>query len=124
MRVKKIKIGIKGLGDVLDDFAEAAKAHQRGETVKKRSGIYFENLNTFRKALTQKRLEMLHIIKEKHPASVYELADILGRDIKNVTQDLEHLKEIGLVEIKDTKEKRKRLIPQVNYDTVAVEISI
>ncbi|MFV1951374.1 MAG: ArsR family transcriptional regulator [Nitrospinota bacterium] len=124
MKVKRIKIGIKNLKEVLEDFAETAKSIEKGEKVKKRRGIYFENLDTFRRALTEKRLEILHVIKEKHPSSVYALAKILDRNIKNVTEDLEYLKEIELVEIKRSKEKRKRVIPQVNYDTVAVEIRI
>lgn len=124
MRVKKVKIGIKSLKEVLEDFAETAKTIERGEKVKKSRGIYFENLATFRRALTEKRLEMLHVIKEKHPSSVYELAKTLDRDIKNVTMDLEYLKEIGLVEIKRSKEKRERVIPEVNYDAIELLVTV
>lgn len=124
MRVKRVKIGIKSLEDVLDNAKDVMKKLEKGEKVKKSSGVYFENLATFRRALTEKRLEMLHVIKERHPSSVYELADFLDRNIKNVTNDLEYLKEIGLVEVKRSKEKRERVIPQVNYDMVDVEIRI
>ncbi|MBI4379407.1 MAG: hypothetical protein HY578_09955 [Nitrospinae bacterium] len=57
MKVKKVKIGIKSLNEVLEGFAETAEAIERGEKVKKRRGIYFENLEAFRRALTEKRLE-------------------------------------------------------------------
>lgn len=124
MRVKRVKIGIKSLEDVLGNAKDVMKKLEKGEKVKKSSGVYFENLATFRRALTEKRLEMLHVIKERHPSSVYELADFLDRNIKNVTNDLEYLKEIGLVEVKRSKEKRERVIPQVNYDMVDVEIRI
>jgi len=124
MRVKRVKIGIKSLDDVLSNAKDVMKKLEKGEKVKKHSGVYFENLATFRRALTEKRLEMLHVIKERHPSSVYELADFLDRNIKNVTDDLEYLKEIGLVEVKRSKEKRERVIPQVNYDMVDVEIRI
>ena len=103
MKVKKVKIGIKNLKEVLEDFARTAEAIERGEKVKRRRGYYFENLAAFRRALTQKRLEMLHVIKKELPASVYELAKMLDRDTKNVTQDLEYLKQVGLVEIRRTK---------------------
>lgn len=63
MKVKKIKIGIKDLKNVLDDFVKTGEAIQRGENVKKETGIYFTNLEAFRKCLTPKRLELLHIIK-------------------------------------------------------------
>ncbi|HBO83643.1 MAG: hypothetical protein A2073_03615 [Deltaproteobacteria bacterium GWC2_42_11] len=124
MKVKKVKIGIKNLKEVLEDFARTAEAIERGEKVKRRRGYYFENLAAFRRALTQKRLEMLHVIKKERPASVYELAKMLDRDTKNVTQDLEYLKQVGLVEIRRTKEKQERNIPEVKYDKINLEIAV
>ncbi len=124
MRIKRVKIGIKSLEDVLGNAREVMKRLGRGEKVKKESGIYFENLDAFRRTLTEKRLEMLHVIKEKHPSSVYELAKILNRDIKNVNMDLEYLREVGLVEIKRSKEKRERVIPQVNYDIIELRVAV
>ena len=124
MRIKRVKIGIKSLEDVLGNAREVMKKLGRGEKVKKESGIYFENLDAFRRTLTEKRLEMLHVIKEKHPSSVYQLAKILNRDIKNVNMDLEYLREVGLVEIKRSKEKRERVIPQVNYDIIELRVAV
>lgn len=124
MRIKRVKIGIKSLKEVLSDFRDTAMAIEKGEKVKARRGIYFENLHAFRRALTDRRLEMLHVIKEKHPSSVYELAKILDRNIKNVTMDVEYLKEIGLVEIKRSKEKRERVIPEVNYDVIELQVAV
>ena len=124
MRIKRVKIGIKSLEDVLGNAREVMKKLGRGEKVKKESGIYFENLDAFRRTLTEKRLEMLHVIKEKHPSSVYQLAKILNRDIKNVNMDLEYLREVGLVEIKRSKEKRERVIPEVNYDVIELRVAV
>jgi len=124
MKVKKVKIGIKSLKEVLEDFAETAEAIERGEKVKRRRGYYFENLAAFRRALTEKRLEVLHVIKREKPSSVYELAKLLKRDVKNVTQDLEYLKQIGLVEIRRTKEKQERNIPEVKYDKIDLQIAV
>ena len=124
MKVKRVKIGIKSLEDVLSNAKEVMKKLERGEKVKRESGVYFENLEAFRRALTERRLEMLHVIKEKHPSSVYELAKMLDRDIKNVNVDLEYLREIGLVEIKRSKEKRERVIPEVNYDVIELRVAV
>ena len=124
MKVKRVKIAIKSLEDVLSNAKEVMKKLERGEKVKRESGVYFENLEAFRRALTERRLEMLHVIKEKHPSSVYELAKMLDRDIKNVNVDLEYLREIGLVEIKRSKEKRERVIPEVNYDVIELRVAV
>ena len=124
MRVRKVKIGIKSLDAVLGDVRDSMKKIARGENVKEESGVYFENLATFRRALTEKRLEMLHVIKKKRPSSIYALAKTLGRNIKNVTTDLEYLREIGLVEMKRSGEKRERIVPEVNYDKIGLEIAV
>src|SRR4030067_1040379 len=122
--IVEIKLWIKSLEDVLGNARDVMKRLELGEKVKKESGIYFENLDAFRRILTEKRLEMLHVIKEKHPSSVYQLAKILNRDIKNVNMDLEYLREVGLVEIKRSKEKRERVIPQVNYDIIELRVAV
>ena len=124
MKIKKVKIGIRSLEDVLYNAREVMKKLERGAKVKKESGIYFENLAAFRRVITEKRLEMLHVIKERHPSSVYELAKMLDRDIKNVNMDLEYLKEVGLVEIRRSKEKRERVIPEVNYDVIDLQVAV
>ncbi len=49
------------------------------------------------KALTQKRLELLHAIKTEHPSSINHLARILQRDIKNVATDVRFLEQAGLM---------------------------
>lgn len=78
----------------------------------------------FFRAFTDKMLEVLRVIKKEHPFTVYELAKMLNRDAKNVTQDLEYLKNIGLVEIKRTREKKERTIPEVKYDMIDLQIAV
>src|SRR4030043_421631 len=98
MKVKRIKIGIKDVKTALDDFVKTGEAIEQGKRVKKEAGVYFTSLEAFRKALTPKRLELLHIIKAKKPASINELARMAHRDIKNISDDLKYLEQIGLIE--------------------------
>ncbi len=121
MRVKKIKIGIKDLKTVLHDFVRTGEAIERGEKVKKDTGIYFTSFEVFRRALTPKRLELLHIIKTQKPSSLNELARLAKRDIKNVVCDVKYLEQIGLIEKKGTERKIK---PVINYDRIALEIVV
>ncbi len=121
MKVKKIQIGIKDAKKLLDDFVQAGEAIERGKKVKKDTGIYFTSFEVFRKALTPKRLELLHIIKTRKPSSINELARFAKRNIKNVVGDVNYLEKIGLVEKKGTQRKTK---PAINYDRIALEIAI
>ncbi len=124
MKVKRIDIGIKGLKESLKDFAETWKKLEGGKKVKKEEGIYFDSINTMKVALTNSRLLILKTIRERHPQSVYELAKILGRDLKSVNQDLKLLAEIGLVTIEKAEDNGKRVIPHVDYGKILLEIPV
>jgi predicted transcriptional regulator len=124
MKVKKIDIGIKGLRESLRDFADTWKSLEAGGKVKKDEGIYFESIDNMRAILTDKRLTILKAIREYRPKSVYELAKILGRDLKNVNQDLKLLSEIGLVTLERRETDKKRIMPHVDYSKILLEIPV
>jgi predicted transcriptional regulator len=121
MKIKRVKIEIRSLDNALKEAGEVFEKLSKGQPVQKKTAIYFNNLKEMRKVLTEKRLELLKAIKDKKPASVYELARMVHRDIKNVLQDLSYLQELGLVDITETKDKK---IPHVEYEKITLEIAI
>ena len=102
MRVKKVKVGIKSLKEILKDTADVMKRVEKGEHLKpvKEPEIYFTSFEALRKALTPKRLELMHIIKTKKPSSINELARVARRDVKNIAEDVKYLEQMGLIEKK------------------------
>ncbi len=124
MKIKKIDIGIKGLKESLGDFAATWKKLEAGKRVKKEEGIYFESVDAMRSVLTNKRLLILKTIKEKEPGSVYELAKLLNRDLKNISQDIKLLAEVGLVTLEKIEKEKKRIIPHVDYSKILLEIPV
>jgi predicted transcriptional regulator len=126
MRVKNVIIGIKSIEEVLNSAKDVMEKLERGEKVKKkRAGLYFENLDVMRKAITHERLKILKAIKEKHPASIYELAKLLNRNLKNVSDDVHYLAELGLIELEKEKTNgRKKTMPIVNYEKILLEIPV
>jgi len=124
MKIRRIEIGIKPLKESLHEFAVVWDKLQHGEKVEKRTGIYFESIDAMRKVLTNKRLTILKVIKEEEPNSVYALAKLLGRDLKNVNQDLKMLVDIGLVTVEPVKDGKKRIVPHVEYDKILLEIPV
>ena len=122
MKVRRVKIGIKDVETLLNEFGDAAESIEAGKKVKHERGVYFTNIQAFRKALTQKRLELLHAIKTEHPSSINHLARILKRDIKNVAADVRFLEKAGLIDTK--KEASKEISPHVTYDKILLEIAV
>ena len=124
-KAKNITIRIRSLDQGLDNFVEAAEALLKGEIVKKQQRVYFENLDSFRKVLTEKRMTLLHTVKQNKPDTIHELARLLGRDIKNVSDDLKYLAELGLVSLDKAAEgSGRKVTPRVKYEKIRLEIAI
>lgn len=122
MRVRNITVGIKSLRESLTEFGETVEAISRGEAVVKNEGVFFESLEAMRQVLTPKRLELLQVIRKKMPDSIYELAQITKRDLKNVQDDVGLLSRMGLISLTRAKTAKKRLIPRVGYDQLRLQI--
>lgn len=75
------------------------------------------------KILTRGRIRLLHIIREKKPESISELARMLDRKESNVHNDITFLEGIGLLEIKKGKDCVKK-IPVVDYDALHITIPL
>lgn len=125
MKVKNIVIGIQSPEEGAREFVHAVRSIRRNKPVHERKdGTYFTSLKAMRQVLTPKRLELLHLVREKHPGSIYELARMCGRDLKNVQDDIAMLSRIGLVSLTHAKQARERIIPQVGYDRLNLHIPI
>lgn len=96
--MKTLNIEIKTHHQANQEFVQTFKAIQAGKKVVPKKGIYFTSLDAVRNLLTEKRLELLELIRTQKPSSIAELAEKACRDFKNVHQDLEILKKYGLVQ--------------------------
>jgi predicted transcriptional regulator len=124
VKVKNIKISIKSDEELLKEVKDVWRKVEKGEKVKKHEGISFENLEDMRKILTEERLKILKTIKKYHPSSIYELAKMLKRDIKNTFDDVQFLAQAGFIELKKIKDGREKTTPLVNYDKIMLEIPV
>jgi predicted transcriptional regulator len=124
MKVRNIKIGVKDLSTVLHETREAMEQLAAGRSIPKVHDVNFTSYEAMRKLLTPRRLELLHVIKEQCPGSVYELAQLVGRDVKNINDDLVILANVGLIELRKTAKGRKKVVPYVTVDKIQVEIMV
>ncbi|MFV1977067.1 MAG: hypothetical protein ACC651_15095 [Candidatus Scalindua sp.] len=124
MKVKNIRLEIKSEDEFINETKDVMKKLSKGTKVKAKSVISFESLGVMRKFITDERLRILTTVKKYHPSSIYELAKMLERDTKNVSNDVNYLENIGLLEIKKTNKGRSKSTPLVNYDKILLEISV
>lgn len=125
MKVKNITIGIKSLEEGLKDLTKVLKNIRKGQPSKRgKPATYFVSLEAMRRVLTPKRLELLHLIREEQPDSIYELAQLAKRDLKNVQEDIALLARIGLVSLRKTNFARGKIVPRVDYDHLQLDIPV
>ncbi len=86
--------------------------------------LYFENVDQLRRVLTAKRLELLLAISSQCPASVQELASLVGRDYKNVNTDVALLERLGLIGLERRRGKGRARAPTLPYDEIRVTIHL
>ena len=122
MKVKKLKIGIRGTDDVLKEAAETMKSAAEGKKVKpKGHRLFFTSPEALRRFLTPKRLELIRLVRKRRPASINELAAFAHRDFKRVYEDVMSLAEAGLVELAEAQGRKKA--PRV-ADELRLEIVV
>jgi predicted transcriptional regulator len=123
--MKVMKIGIKSLEEGMQDFKAAFIAAQTRQPFKRKVGTYFTSLEAARNFLTPKRLELMHVIKEKNPKSLYELAKLTKRNFPSIVRDVEILERHGLIRLtKQAANPRKKVYPEVPYDKIHLSIEI
>jgi predicted transcriptional regulator len=124
MKVKNMKVEIRSEKELFDEVQAIWRKVEKGEKVKKHEAVYFESLEAMRKVFTEERLRIVKTIKKEHPSSIYELAKILGRDVKNTFDDVQFLAQAGLVELRKIKVGREKTTPMVKYDKILLEIQV
>lgn len=61
--------------------------------------LFIERQMQMFEGLTQKRMYMVKVIRERNPSSIRELAGILERDVKNVFDDVQLLSRMHIIRL-------------------------
>ena len=123
---RTLTIGIKSWRESAAEFRDVFKAVQAGRRVKQSDGVYFTSLEAARNLLTPGRLALLRAIRRERPGSIYQLAKLTGRDLKNVQQDLRLLETYGLVRVTRGRGVGRRTVkvPETLFDEITLKIAI
>ncbi len=69
--------------------------------------------------LTPQKLQILEAVKKFKPKSIRELAEKVGREVKNVYLDVKELKKVGLIELKPSGRAKK---VELKFNQIIIEI--
>ena len=123
---KTLTIQIKSVGEALEGFRKTFNDVAAGRRPKKREGVYFTSIEAARSLLTPNRLALLRAVRSERPGSIYALAKMVHRDLKNVQDDLRLLETYGLIRMADVSRSSKRRVrvPQALFDEIELKIAI
>lgn len=129
MKLRKLRLVVKPWKDIWKEEKQMARRLEAGERDPSwtQETLYFTSLEELRQILTDKRLELLHLVHKGKPGSIKELAVLAKRDFKNVNEDVHLLARLGLLALGEEKtgpERRGRKPPRVSYAAVSVEIPL
>lgn len=100
----RVKIGVKSEAELNREFIETWERARRGEIGEPDVQICFLDTATLRGVLSDRRVDLLKALHKHGPSSIRELARHVGRDFRNVYDDIQLFLKAGLVE-KDEREK-------------------
>ena len=124
MSTRRLNIGIRSGAERSKALRQTVRNIARGELTPQEPTLYFENVEELRRILTEKRLQLLLAITRHQPASVHELAGVVGRNYKNVASDIVLLERLGLVSLGPQTGKGGAQAPSVLYDEIHFTIDL
>lgn len=116
-------IQFKGLDDLKEELLRAF--HTREVVyIQPKNVVLFDSIKSFRGYMTLQKIELLTVIANQKPKSIYELAKIVGRELAPVQSDCASLKSIGFIVFKREKTGRKSMAPRLkfNYNKIQVDV--
>ena len=125
MEVKHIKVLIENEREFFNRVGKLIEKVDKGLRKKLADeSLSVESFDDLAKALTPKKRELLKVIKNKKPKSIYELAKMTNRSQENVLNDVKFLKGLGLIETTKETNGRERIKPFITFDKLEIEITV
>lgn len=112
----KVQVHVDSLEDMGRRFVNAWHRAEQGEPVQE-THVTFLDLDAMLSTLSPRRLDLLRHVRQHGANNVRELAAALGRDYKNVHQDVAALEAVGLL----VREGRKLAAP---WDELQASVSL
>ena len=116
--MKKLIISMKSTEDMFSDFKKVASQVKKGRSSKSTHyEIAFDNKKDFN--LFLRNLNLLSVILNSKPESIYELAKLADADFSKVKKVMAFFTDTGVVRIKEKKKgRRSTKQPIIDYDRI------
>jgi len=121
MRKNTLHIRVESSADFFQDALGDLREIESGEATDDEYVLSLSNEEALERVLNAKNLELIRTTARENPESVRDLARRVERDVKNVSEALSRLEEIGVVRL-EQEGRAKR--PVVWYDEIDVALPL
>lgn len=121
MERKTLTITVGQADETLQDALRAAKKATEGEDTEPVYRLNFESLAGVATVTKETNLNLLRAIRQHEPESISELAEIVGRDYREVHRNLSELESLDIIKFEQAGRSKK---PIARYDELHFEIPL
>ncbi|MBP9673491.1 MAG: hypothetical protein KBD63_00185 [Bacteriovoracaceae bacterium] len=119
--MKTLVVSLKPTSQILDEAFERLSKIKTGEKITPHYELSFTDLDDFQKFISA--LDVLIAIKALKPKSIYELAELMQKDIGNMNRKINFLEKMGAIKTqKKIVNGRKVKVPVVHYSKIEFDL--
>jgi len=94
-----------------DEGLEAIQTLKEGEHLDRPATVRFPNESQLTDVFNERTYTLLRVIRDEEPESIRETARLVGRDKKNVHEELTTLEALGVIRFKTVGRAKKPVFP-------------
>lgn len=120
---RTLHVRLESADEFFDRVQEMVEVLEAGEAADGTAslGLSLPDEQALARVFSVPNLELIRAIAEQNPGSMRELAELVDRDIKNVSRNLHELDQLGLVELVDDGRAKRPVVP---YDEIEVRYPV
>ena len=112
-------VTVKSSSDFHDGVTDGIEALERGDAVDSTPTLSFTSYDDLMETLTPRVLDLIEAIRREDPASINETARVVGRDVKNVHEELSRLAQLGIIFFEEDGQSKR---PVVWFDELVINL--
>ena len=115
----RLVVTVQASEEFHDDVRSAIRALETGETVDSPPTVSFGSYDDLMETLTPRVLDLIEAIRRDEPESINEAARVVGRDVKNVHEELARIARLGIIYFEEEGQRKR---PVVWFDELVINL--
>lgn len=121
MKLKILNIKFETRDEFMNDIRDSLFSGKSSTEGNKE--LSFDSLDTFKRFMSQNKLQILMAISRLKPESIYQLEKQLNRKYPHVLKDCRQLEALGFIKLIESEGAKKQLHPELAFDYDLIKVN-